>query len=81
MSEFAWTDPGAITGMARHTAVPHVAPVTAQAVPAGVAPAALSPSNPMVWLAGIAAVTVGLVAVSGSVRLGRAKVSASVGKS
>lgn len=40
----------------------------------------LSPQNPLLWFGGVLAVTVGLVAVSGSVRLGRAKVSASVGK-
>lgn len=40
----------------------------------------LSPDSPLLWFGGLLAVTVGLVAVSGSVRLGRAKVSASVGK-
>ena len=63
------------------SAVPHVSPVTVQAVPAGISPRSLSPENPAVWLAGIAALTVGLVAVSGSVRLGRAKVSVAAGKS
>lgn len=39
-----------------------------------------SPRNPLVWLGGIMAVTVGLASVAGSVRLGKAKISASVGK-
>lgn len=39
-----------------------------------------SPRNPLVWLGGVLAVTVGLASVAGSVRLGKAKVSASVGK-
>jgi hypothetical protein len=40
-----------------------------------------SPHNPLLWFGGILAVTLGFGAVSGSVRLGKAKVSASVGKS
>lgn len=40
-----------------------------------------SPHNPLLWFGGILAVTLGFAAVSGSVRLGKAKVSASVGKS
>jgi hypothetical protein len=39
-----------------------------------------SPRNPLVWLGGVMAVTVGLASVAGSVKLGRAKISASVGK-
>ena len=38
-----------------------------------------SPRNPLLWLGGVVAVTVGLASVAGSVRLGKAKVSASVG--
>lgn len=81
MAELDWTSPHLVTGLRQSSAVPQVAPVTVQAVPAGVTPGALSPANPVVWLAGIAAVTVGLVAVSGSVRLGRAKVAVTAGKS
>lgn len=39
-----------------------------------------SPRNPLVWVGGVLAVTFGLASVAGSVKLGRAKVSASVGK-
>lgn len=39
-----------------------------------------SPRNPLVWVGGVLAVTFGLASVAGSVRLGKAKVSASVGK-
>lgn len=39
-----------------------------------------SPRNPLVWLGGVLVVTFGLASVAGSVKLGRAKVSASVGK-
>lgn len=42
--------------------------------------ALVNPKNPLVWFGGILAVTVGLVGVAGSVRLGKAKVSASVDK-
>lgn len=38
-----------------------------------------SPRNPLVWLGGVLAVTVGLASVAGSVRLGKAKVTATVG--
>jgi hypothetical protein len=38
------------------------------------------PDNPLTWLAVVAAVTFGLVGVSGSVRLGKAKASASLDK-
>ncbi|WP_128763720.1 hypothetical protein [Micromonospora sp. MW-13] len=37
-------------------------------------------SNPLVWVGGVLAVTFGLASVAGSVRLGRAKISASAGK-
>lgn len=40
----------------------------------------LDPENPMLWLLGIGAVTLGLVAASTSVRVGPVKVSASAGK-
>lgn len=40
----------------------------------------LSPQNPLFWLGGILAVTAGLIGVSGSARVGRAKVSASLDK-
>jgi len=39
-----------------------------------------SPRNPMLWLTGVLVVTFGLGGVAGSVRLGKAKVSAQVGK-
>lgn len=38
----------------------------------------LDPNNPLVWLGGILVVTVGMAGVAGSVRLGRAKLSASL---
>jgi len=38
----------------------------------------LHPDNPLFWLGGIVAVTLGLIGVSGSVRLGRARIAASV---
>jgi hypothetical protein len=40
----------------------------------------VNPKNPLLWVGGLLAVTIGLVGVAGSVRLGGAKVSASVGK-
>ena len=39
-----------------------------------------SPQNPLFWLGGILAVTAGLIGVSGSARVGKAKVSASLDK-
>jgi len=42
-------------------------------------PALYSPDNPLFWFGLVLAATVGLVAVSGSVRLGKAKVAASIG--
>lgn len=76
-----WSSPQAVTGLRMPSVVPTVAPVTAQAA-VGHEPGGLgSPDNPLTWLVGIVAVTVGLVAVSGSVRLGRGKVSVNVGKS
>jgi len=42
--------------------------------------ALLDPSNPLVWFGGFLLVTVGFASVAGSVRLGKAKVSAAVGK-
>lgn len=39
-----------------------------------------SPANPLTWVAGFLAVTFGLASVAGSVRLGKAKISGSVGK-
>lgn len=40
----------------------------------------LSPTNPLVWLGAILLVTVGAAQVAGSVRLGKAKASASIGQ-
>lgn len=40
----------------------------------------LDPENPMVWLVGIGAVTLGLVAASTSVRFGPVRASVSAGK-
>lgn len=39
----------------------------------------LDPHNPLVWLGGLLLVTVGAAAFAGSVKLGPARVSASVG--
>lgn len=39
----------------------------------------LDPTNPLVWFGAFMLVTVGAASVAGSVRLGRAKVSANVG--
>jgi len=41
--------------------------------------ALIDPNNPLVWFGALLLITVGAAAVSGSARLGRAKVSASVG--
>lgn len=38
----------------------------------------LDPNNPLVWFGGILLVTVGAAGVAGSVRLGKAKLSASI---
>jgi hypothetical protein len=38
----------------------------------------LDPNNPLVWFGAIMAVTLGLAGAAGSLRLGKAKVSASV---
>lgn len=43
--------------------------------------ALVDPHNPLVWFGGLLLVTVGAAAVSGSARLGRAKVSGSIGAS
>ncbi len=40
----------------------------------------VDPHNPLMWFGVVLLVTVGLAGVAGSVRLGRAKVSASVGQ-
>jgi hypothetical protein len=40
----------------------------------------VDPNNPLVWFAGLLLVTVGAAGIAGSVRLGPAKVGASVGK-
>jgi len=42
-------------------------------------PGALNPANPLFWFGVLAATTLGLMAVSGNVRLGRTKIAASVG--
>lgn len=49
--------------------------------PVGGARGLLSPQNPLFWFGGVLAVTFGLIGVSGSARVGKAKVSASVDKS
>jgi len=43
--------------------------------------ALIDPRNPLVWFGALLLVTVGAAGVAGSVRLGPAKVSGSVGKS
>lgn len=75
-----WTSPQAVTGLRGGLAVPQVASVTAQAAVGHEPGGLLHADNPLTWALGLGLVTFGLVAVSGSVRLGRAKVSASVGK-
>lgn len=40
----------------------------------------LDPENPMLWLVGIGAVTLGLVAASTSVRVGPVRIAGAVGK-
>lgn len=40
----------------------------------------VDPNNPLVWFGGLLLVTVGFAAAAGSVRLGKAKISASIGK-
>lgn len=76
-----WTTPQAVTGLRAPSIVQHVAPVT-QTAAVGHGPAGmLDPGNPLLWAAGFVALTLGLVGVSGSVRLGKAKASASVGSS
>lgn len=77
----AWTSPQAVTGLRSPGIVPHVAPVTAQAAVGHGVGGPLSSRNPLTWAVGILAVTLGLAAMSGSVRLGKAQVSASVGRS
>ena len=53
---------------------------TAPAVTApGSWPGILNPQNPLFWFTALAATTLGLMAISGNVRLGRTKVAASVG--
>ncbi len=42
--------------------------------------ALVDPHNPLVWLGGVLVVTMGLAGVAGSVRLGRAQLSASIGE-
>jgi hypothetical protein len=63
--------------------LPALAVAGEQTSPAVTAPGAwpsiLNPQNPLFWFSVLAATTLGLVAVSGNVRLGRTKVSASVG--
>jgi hypothetical protein len=40
----------------------------------------VDPHNPLMWFGAVLLVTVGLAGVAGSVRLGRAKISAQVGQ-
>lgn len=42
-------------------------------------PSILNPGNPLFWFMVLAGTTLGLVAVSGNVKLGRTKVSGSIG--
>jgi len=42
--------------------------------------ALIDPHNPLVWLGGIIAITVGLASVAGSVRVGKATLKGSLGK-
>jgi hypothetical protein len=70
-----------LTGLApvesNYTAGSHLE-AGALAIPDGFA-GLFHPDNPLFWLGGVLAVTFGLVAFSGSVRVARAKVSGSVG--
>lgn len=54
----------------------HMAP---SAIPAGLA-GLVSPRNPLMWLGVILLATVGAAGLAGSVRLGPARLSGSVGK-
>jgi len=56
-------------------------PAAAATSPAGSWPSMLNPGNPLFWFGVLAATTLGLMAVSGNVRLGRTKVSAAIGGS
>lgn len=85
MSLQAWS-PQAITGL-----LPGMAPATqAGAIPSigrSAGPTSIGdsppwhPDNPLFWFAGLAAVTIGLIAVNTSVRVGPFKASAGAGKS
>lgn len=48
--------------------------------PAPAHEALFSPDNPLFWFAGLLAATLGLIALSGSIRVGPASASASLGK-
>lgn len=52
--------------------------ITAAAVTSGNAPGRLSLENPVIWLVGIGAATLGLIAVSTHARVGPLKASVSV---
>lgn len=41
----------------------------------------IDPHNPLVWFGAVLVITVGLASAAGSVRLGRTKLSASIGQS
>lgn len=60
---------------------PDASAVNNAAVTSGITPGRFSISNPMVWLLGIGAVTIGLVGASTHVRAGSFKASVSAGKS
>ena len=69
-----------MTGLAPRDAGPvPVGPTQHVAVDAHTVTSVVSPQNPLFWFGLLLATTVGLVGVSGSARIGRAKVSASVG--
>jgi hypothetical protein len=53
--------------------------MSTESEPQGGIAALLDPQNPLLWFGVFLAVTVGFASVAGSVRLGKAKVSANVG--
>ena len=56
------------------------APIERTSIKDDAVPGIFSPDNPLFWAGAILAASVGLVGVSGSVRLGKARASASVDK-
>lgn len=76
--------PQAVTGLVPYT--PPATSANAPAVASSAGPsshsqvALWSPDNPLMWFGAIAAVTIGLMAVNASIRVGPFKASAGAGK-